>query len=108
MLRFMALGITASHDAFVLAYAGVEAAAGRLRSDRDRVSARVETLLDGGWSGAAASAYAEGWAVWRDGADQVLAALETMAGLLRSADIDFVETDRAAESSVALIAARLG
>ncbi|MDF1604056.1 WXG100 family type VII secretion target [Nocardioides sp. YIM 152315] len=104
----MALGITASHDAFLTAFAGVDAAAGRLRCDRDRVSHRVETLLDGGWRGTAATAYAEGWSGWRDGADQVLAALEAMTSLLRAADADLVETDDDSGSSIALIAARLG
>ncbi|MFC7492818.1 MULTISPECIES: WXG100 family type VII secretion target [unclassified Nocardioides] len=104
----MGLGITASHDTFLATCAGVDATAGRLRTDRDRVHHRVETLLDGGWRGTAASAYAEGWATWREGADQVLAALETMSALLRAADVDLVETDQKAESSVTLLASRLG
>jgi WXG100 family type VII secretion target len=108
MLLCMALGITAQHDAFVLAVAGVTGTAGRLRDDRDHVSHRVESLLDGGWSGAAATSYAEAWSVWRCGADQVLGALEAMTQLLRAADADFVASDEGVRTSVSALAARLG
>lgn len=94
--------------AFRVTVAQIEAAATRLRGDRDQVSARVETLLDGGWRGAAATSYGAGWAEWRDGADHVLAGLETMVGLLRAVDVDFGERDLGAVTSVARLRDRLG
>lgn len=94
--------------AFLGAVADVERAASRLRDDRDRVARHVETLLDGGWRGVAATAYGEGWLEWREGADQVLAGLEAMARLLRGVEASFTETDRGALASVTRIADRLG
>ena len=55
------MDVRLEHPAFRAAVADVAAAADRLRADRDRVARRVEVLLDGGWSGTAAAAYAEGW-----------------------------------------------
>ena len=99
MLRFMAF-----HDLV----ADLEAIAARLRVDRDRASWQVETLLDGGWSGAAATAYAEGWAAWCDGADRVLDGLEAMTELLRGLERSFVTTDRDGAAAVDRLTARLG
>jgi len=94
--------------AFHVTVTQIEAAAARLRDDRDVVSAQVETLLDGGWQGAAATAYRAGWADWREGADQVLAGLEAMARLLWGVEASFTESDRGAQASVTWIADRLG
>ncbi len=88
--------------------ADIEAASVRLRADRDRASRQVDTLLDGGWSGSAAAAYADGWAEWCSGADQVLAGLEEMTRLLRAVEVSFVDTDRCAEAAGTRIATRLG
>lgn len=104
----MALGISARHEEFDSAVAQVDAAAERLRTHHDRVARQVETLLDGGWRGTAASAYAEGWDVWRSGAQQVLDGLVAMGRLLDAADARFVGSDDTAEASVARLAARLG
>jgi len=99
MLLFMAFRATVAQ---------IEDAACRLRADRDRISDRVGTLLDGGWQGGAATSYAAGWAEWREGADQVLAGLEAMVSLLRAVEADAVERDVSAGVSVERIAARLG
>ncbi|MFE7802910.1 WXG100 family type VII secretion target [Nocardia sp. NPDC057440] len=43
-------------------------------------------LLSDGWQGKAASAYDESWVEWKQGADEIVAALETSAAkLLESA-----------------------
>ncbi|WP_162249823.1 MULTISPECIES: WXG100 family type VII secretion target [unclassified Nocardioides] len=84
------------------------AIAARLHADRDRASRQVETLLDGGWSGAAATAYDEGWADWQAGADRVLDGLEAMTDLLRGVERSFVTTDRDGAAAVGRLTARLG
>ena len=109
----MALGTAphtwaASHPALQRAAADVDRAADLLSAERDRVGRQVETLLDGGWRGPAATAYASGWAQWCAGADQVLDALRTMGRLLEAVDVGYVESDRSAEAAAARIAARLG
>ena len=86
----------------------VEAAAARLRHDRDAASHQVDALLEGGWRGAAADAYAEGWAEWHAGAEQVLAGLETMTRLLDAVEVSFIGSDDGVGSVVDRIAARLG
>lgn len=86
----------------------LDAIAARLRRDRDRASRQVETLLDGGWSGAAATAYGEGWAAWRDGADRVLDGLQATIGLLQGVERSFVSTDRDGAAAADRLAARLG
>jgi WXG100 family type VII secretion target len=105
MLLFM--DVTVDHQAFRAAVADVEAAAERLRSDRDRVARQVDVLLDGGWSGAAATAYAEGWASWRSGADRVLEGLVGMGRLLDAVHLDLTEQDLGAQGGLGRVAARL-
>ena len=94
--------------AFRMIVARIEVAAARLRHDRDAISGQVETLLDGGWQGAAATAYGAGWTEWRDGADQVFAGLEAMVQLLDAVEVSFTDTDGGRATAVARIAARLG
>ncbi|MFC5494096.1 WXG100 family type VII secretion target [Nocardioides caricicola] len=78
---------------FLSAVADVRRSADQLGTDCDRVARRVDDLLDSGWSGAAASAYAEGWADWKRSASAVLAGLATMADLLEAAHADVTATD---------------
>jgi WXG100 family type VII secretion target len=100
--------ITLDHTAFRAAVADLHASADRLRDDRDRIAREVDGLLDGGWSGAAASAYAEGWADWKDGAARVLAGLEAMAHLLDATQADLVRGDDSSGGSLARLSTRLG
>ena len=100
--------ITLDHIAFRAAVADLRATADRLRDDRDQVARQVDRLLDGAWSGAAASAYAEGWADWKDGAARVLAGLETMGHLLAATHAGLVRSDDSSGGSLALLTARLG
>ena len=76
------------------------AAADRLRADRDRVARQVDALLDGGWSGPAATAYAEGWADWCAGAERVLDGLVTMGRLLDAVHLDLTERDLGSQSDL--------
>ena len=100
--------ITLDHTAFRAAVADVHAAADRLRDDRDRVAQEVDGLLDGGWSGAAATAYADGWDDWKQAAARVLAGLDTMGALLKAAHADLARSDVSSGASIAQLAARLG
>lgn len=93
---------------FLSAVADVRRAADQLGEDRDRVARRVDALLDGGWTGAAASAYAEGWADWKRSADAVLAGLATMADLLEATHADVTATDLVASAGLDRLTARLG
>jgi WXG100 family type VII secretion target len=106
MLHFM--DVCLDHPAFRAAISGVDAAAERLRDDRDQVARQVDTLLDGGWSGPAATAYAASWAEWCSGAEQVLDALVAMTRLLDAVHRDLTERDLGAGSGLSRIAARLG
>lgn len=50
-------------------------------------------LLADGWQGKAASAYDESWVEWRQGADEIVAALETSAGSLVEAAVRYEMRD---------------
>jgi WXG100 family type VII secretion target len=106
MLHFMEL--SADHPAFRSAVVDVSAAAERLHSDRDRVARQVDVLLDGGWSGPAAAAYAEGWSDWCAGAERVREGLVTMGRLLDAVHVDLTERDLGAQGDLARLAGRLG
>jgi WXG100 family type VII secretion target len=93
---------------FQRAVDAVREAADRLGEDRDRVAGRVDDLLDTGWQGAAARAYAEGWDDWKRSADAVLHGLSTMAELLDAVHTDVTTTDGASGSGLDRLAARLG
>lgn len=104
----MALGISASHHAFRSTVGELGSAAARLRADRDRAVRQVEALLESGWGGPAATAYAAGWEEWTAGAGRVLEGLLAMQGLLEAAGADLTATDAGAAGSLARLAARLG
>ena len=53
----------------------------------------VDAMLDGGWSGAAATSFEGGWAEWLTGARHVLHALDGMASLLGVAGRDYEDSD---------------
>lgn len=102
------MDLIVDHPAFRGAVADVAAAADRLRADRDRVARQVDVLLDGGWSGAAATSYAEGWADWCAGAERVLEGLATMGRLLDEVHADLTERDLASQAGLDRLARRLG
>lgn len=69
----------------LLGYAALREAVGEVGSAVDvldeacrRSAADVERLLDGGWRGAAADAFAAAWAEWLAGAGEVRAALASI------------------------------
>ncbi len=106
MLLFM--DVSLEHPAFRAAVADVAAAADRLRTDRDRVTRQVDVLLDGGWSGVAAAAYAESWTDWCAGAERVLDGLVAMGRLVDAVHADLTERDLGAHAALDRLTARLG
>lgn len=93
---------------FLAAVADVRRTAEQLGRDRDRVARRVDELLDGGWTGTAAAAYAEGWEDWKRSSSVVLTALSTMADLLDATHADVTSTDASSGAGMDRLRARLG
>lgn len=79
-----------------------------LDAERRATDRQVDALLDGGWAGAAARAYVEGWESWRAGCDELLAALHTMASLIASARADLVVQDGLASDALRSLGSHLG
>ena len=100
--------ISVDHPAFRSAVADVRHAADRLRGDRDRLARRVDGLLDGGWTGAAATTSAAGWDDWQRSAEAVLHGLAAMGELLDAAHADLDVTDLGSGEGLDRLAARLG
>jgi WXG100 family type VII secretion target len=57
------------------------------------VGLSIEALLDGGWSGGAATDFLTGWREWKQGARDTCQALDGMAVLLGMAGRDFADSD---------------
>lgn len=85
--------INLEHDSFRSTVRDVRRAADLLGEHRARAVRQVDTLLDGGWSGVAADAFADGWADWQRAADDTLRGLATMAELLHGFHGDLTATD---------------
>ena len=96
-----------SHPDLSRAVGGLRRTADALQRRRSSVEQQVERLLDGGWSGVAASAYREGWEEWRVGCREGLASLETMADLVLAAGADLHGADAGARDACSSLSARL-
>lgn len=99
--------ITADHPTFVAVVADLRAAADELRAERDRITREVDDLLGTGWSGAAATAFAEGWSDWRRAAATVLDGLVAMGNLVEAAHADLVRSDLSSQADLDRVAARI-
>jgi WXG100 family type VII secretion target len=100
--------ICLEHDSFDAVLADVRRAAADLAETRARAAREVEGLLDGDWTGAAASSFGRGWSEWAAGAADVEAALEGMAEAMVLARSRLVVADDSGAGSMARLAARLG
>ena len=58
-----------------------------------KVSREVDGMLDSGWTGESARAFAIGWTEWKNGARDTLRALETMAELLGLTGREYADSD---------------
>ncbi|MBB6627141.1 WXG100 family type VII secretion target [Nocardioides sp. KIGAM211] len=97
--------ITVDHPAFRAALADLARATERLDRSRTRAGAEVRGLLDGGWVGPAADAFAAGWAEWSDGAAAVSAGLAALRDLLDAVHRDLVAADAASQAALDRMAA---
>ena len=95
------------HASFTRGTADVRAASERLAHDRDDVDARVRGFLAAGWSGVAATAFAEAWDDWKRAADDVKQGLDAMADLMAAVQRDFIEQDTASQASLDAVSARI-
>ncbi|GAA1478244.1 hypothetical protein GCM10009623_26900 [Nocardioides aestuarii] len=95
--------IVLGYDELRAAAAEAEAVLGELTQACDRGEAEVARLLDGGWTGAAATAFADAWGDWLAGAASVRAGL---AGLAAGVDTS-AHVAGAADATVTTGLARL-
>ena len=99
--------VYASHDDFAVTIADVRAAATRIDERRRRVCREADALLDGGWRGAAADSFREGWEEWSRAARRVLDELVDLGTRLDAVHRDLTERDEQARAWLDGIAARV-
>ncbi|WP_375484490.1 WXG100 family type VII secretion target [uncultured Jatrophihabitans sp.] len=73
----------------------VHQAAGEGRDELARLETLANDLFAAGWRGGAASAFHAGYAEWHAGAVSMLAALDTLAGALGDAGVDYERAETA-------------
>lgn len=98
---------TADPAALQRAQALIADIASDLRHERESLDRSVSGLLGAGWSGAAADEYTRAWGDWRDGADQVLAALHEMSEVMGSTRAAYLSSEDDSVRTTAPISARL-
>lgn len=99
--------VALSHPDLTQAVVGLRRAADQLERRRATTEHQVDVLLDGGWSGAAAASYREGWEDWRTGCAEVIGALSTMADLVDTARADLDAADVSSRDAHGAVSARL-
>lgn len=99
--------ICLEHDPFDAVLADVRRAAADLAETRERAVREVAALLDGGWTGAAASSFAQGWSDWADGAADVGSALDDIAEAMVLARSRILVADDTGADSMARLADQL-
>lgn len=99
--------IVLGYDEMRAAAAEAAAVLGELEQACDRGEAEVARLLDGGWSGAAAAAFAEAWAQWCSGAVSVRSGLSALAAGVDSSERLAREADHLVTSSLERLEGRL-
>lgn len=101
------MSISTTNASFDRAHQHLREAAGTLHADQASIDERVRGFLAAGWTGIAATAFAEAWADWKDAADDVEQGLAAMADLIAAAQRDFNIQDAASQASLDAIAARI-
>ncbi|HEY3750963.1 MAG TPA: WXG100 family type VII secretion target [Pseudonocardiaceae bacterium] len=64
------------------------------------LQAEADGLFAGGWQGATAQGFADGWQQWQTGAAEVLAALESIGQLLDTTGQNYQTTDEQASGTI--------
>jgi WXG100 family type VII secretion target len=101
------MNLQLEHDTFEATIGEVRDAAEQLHEARARIGADVDSLLHGGWRGVAAQAFADGWADWRAGAQDVLDGLVAMGQLLDAVHVDLTERDLESQVALGAVSARI-
>jgi WXG100 family type VII secretion target len=101
------MDIEVDHRAFRTAVGGVTAGADALRAASRDLDREVDSLMSGGWTGAAAESFAGGWAEWRSAAGGVLDGLVAMGQLLEAVHADLTDRDVDARSHLDAVARRI-
>ena len=100
--------ICLQHDSFDAVLADVRCAVADLSETRAQAVRDVAALLDGGWSGAAATSFADGWSDWAVAAADVESALDGLADGLVVARSQLAVADDSGAEAMARLVARLG
>ena len=96
------------YDALRVAADDVAAAVGELDGARRRSAVEVDRLLDGGWRGAAADAFAGAWADWLDGAAEVRSALASIGDAITVSERLAVTADAGSSGDLGSLHGRVG
>lgn len=84
--RVVGMELQLGYDALRVAADDVAAAVGELDGAGRRCAGEVDRLLDGGWRGAAADAFASAWSDWLAGAVEVRAALAAIGDAIATSE----------------------
>ena len=93
---------------FHASVADVRQACDAIAEARARASGQVSELLDGGWTGTAAEAFAEAWQDWLTASAAVAADLDALADVLAIVRRDLSEVDAVTTCGFDQLAGRLG
>ena len=100
-------GFELSHSALVAAERDVRRAAHWWDSEKQELQREVRRVVGPGWTGDAATSYAEAFELWCVGAVDVLDGLLAIADLLAATANDFRQTDEQARLELAALADRI-
>lgn len=100
--------VALDHAEFHASVASLHSACDAVATARSTARASVASLLDSSWTGAAASAFAEGWADWLAASAVLTSELDATATVLARIHGALTSVDDEASSSVSLLAERLG
>lgn len=99
--------VNVDHDDFAVTISDVRRAATRIDERRRHVCREADALLDGGWRGAAADSFREGWEEWRRAARRVLDELVDLGTRLDAVHRDLTAQDEQSRACLDGIAARV-
>jgi WXG100 family type VII secretion target len=91
-----------------LAREQVAGIASSLSDERTSLHGSMEEFLGSGWTGAAATEFADAWSDWNTAAGEMLDGLHALSRLLEAARVDYVTTDDGVQGNLTRLAGRLG
>ena len=99
--------ILLGQETFWSAVRELRAAAAELDRHRTSIAREVDALLDAGWRGEAATAFAEAWSEWLDGAAQVDRALTSITESVALSGRELTRSDHSAAETAQRLRDRL-